>query len=104
MASRSGMSRRSPTGEPIDAMLSSIPKASKTGGAPMPRVTASANLAIGMPLTRVTPLLSTMVTATPDTPVAVSAAATRPARAVRSVSATVGDAGPVSAIGHDPIR
>jgi hypothetical protein len=50
-------------------------KASSTGGAPIPRTAASARRATGIPFTRVTPLLSTMVTATPAIPASASSAA-----------------------------
>ena len=69
--SRSGMSRRSPTGPPVSSLVvmeSVTRKTSKTGDMPTPQRTARASKPVGTVFTRVTPALSTHVKATARTP------------------------------------
>ena len=60
--SRSGNSRRSPTGPPMEGLAvaeSSLQYTSNTGDMPTPQVTAASRRATGTALTRVIPALST---------------------------------------------
>ncbi|MFC7484708.1 hypothetical protein ACFQX7_38325 [Luedemannella flava] len=107
-ASRSGCSRRSPTGPPMcrpDVIESSTRNTSWTGDMPTPQAAAAASRSTGTVFARVTPALSTQVMATARTPAAASRpATTRPAASsarrsssVRSMPGLSGLPGPTGA-------
>ncbi len=94
---RSGCSRRSPTGPPAKRPRtdpSSTRKVSNTGATPAPQAAAWGRRASGTALTRVMPLVSTQVSATPSMPSPASrSAASRACAAWRSRSLASTDLG-----------
>jgi hypothetical protein len=82
------MSRRSPTGPPtssLDVMESFTRKTSNTGDIPIPYFTARSRTDTGTVFTRVTPALSTWLSATARMPMADSDSLSSLARAARQV-------------------
>ncbi|MFC7758429.1 hypothetical protein ACFQY4_10875 [Catellatospora bangladeshensis] len=92
-APRSGCRRRSPTGPPIRSpvvMESSTQNTSCTLDMPTPQAAACSRRPVGTAFTRVTPVLSTQVSATPWTPAAASSAAAARAAAARASRSSTG--------------